>query len=155
MKVGDEGKSRLISNLNKLLSVVCSKEHTHREEIIKNCAFGISRLPDKSGIYATFLAMLNNNSHTLVVDICNQTIRTLEQAISENNVSQAKNIIRFLCELSCSKLLKPLALTDIIYSLLNSHASKSIISCELIAIVMNLPYMVFYSIFLYTNSQNY
>ena len=142
MKVGDEGKARLISNLNKLLTVTCSKEQSNREDIIKYCVFGISHLPDKPGIYATYLALLNFNTHSLAVDICNQSVKALEQALSENDLSQTKILLRFFVELANSKLLKPLALTDLIYSLLHSHTSIESLSTGLTAIIMNIPFMV-------------
>jgi len=143
MKIGDEGKSRLIPNLNKLLTVTCSKEQSNREDIIRNSIFGISYLPDKSGIYATYMALLNLNSHSLALEICTQAVNAFEQAILNNDCSQAKFILRFFVELANAKLLKPLVLTDLIYSLLHSQESYSFLSVGFVAAINNIPFMVY------------
>lgn len=142
MKVGDEGKARLIPNLNKLLTVTCSKEQSNREDIIKDCVFGISHLPDKSGIYATYMALLNLNSHSLTLEICTQAANALGQAVVNNDVSQSKIILRFFVELANARLLAPLALTDLVYALLHSQTSAGSLSAGLAAVIANIPFMV-------------
>ena len=142
MKVGDEGKDRLVPNLHKLLTVTCSKEQSNHDDIINYCLFGISHLPDKSGIYAAYLALLNLNSHSLSVEICTQAAKLLEHAVTNNDYLQSKILLRFFFELSNANFLKPLALTDLIYSLLHSQASSGTLSAGVMAVVTTIPFMV-------------
>ncbi len=142
MKVGDEGKSRVVPNLNKLLTVTCAKEQSNREDIIKYALFAISNLPDKSAVYATYMALLNLNSHSLAAEICTQAAKALDQAVAANSFSKAKTLLRFFVELANARLLKPGTLADLIYSLIHSHTSSDTLSAGIVAIVYNLPLMV-------------
>ena len=93
MKVGDEGKDRLVPNLHKLLTVTCSKEQSNHDDIINYRLFGISHLPDKSGIYAAYLALLNLNSHSLSVEICTQAAKLLEHAVTNSAEHEAAQVV--------------------------------------------------------------
>ncbi len=142
VRIGDDGPAKIVSNLNKLLTVVCSKEHMYKEIIVDLLCTSISCLPDKAAIYASFLALLNIHTHTLVEDTFQEIIKKFYSGIEKCDFLETKNLLKFLIFSVKTNLLKKQNLVDILKYMLMAYKQCPNKEICLVPLIYAFPFIV-------------
>ena len=136
------GQDKINSNLSKLLTVICSKEHTYKEIIIDLLCSSIEALPDKCSMYATFLGLLNSHSHSLLAEICQEIVKRLYSHIEKCDFLETTNLLRTLSYSVKCNFLKSQSLVDLLRNMLTAYTHAHSKDICLIPIIYTFPIIV-------------
>jgi len=142
VRVGDDGPAKVSANINKLLTVIATKEHTHKEIITELLVSSIASLPDKPPIYATFLSMLNMTTHAYVIEIFQDIVKKYYQYIEKSDFLEVKNILAFFIFSTKCNLLNIQTSAEIILYMLKAYKQCNAKYICLIPIVYLFPLIV-------------
>ena len=97
VKVGDERK-KVVGNLRGSVSIMTEDIAEHRDTIMIALIECAKYLPTKSGVYGTWLALMNPDNRVFVSESINSLYNELRYSISDNNLAVSASIVRVLIE---------------------------------------------------------
>ncbi|KAI9596951.1 MIF4G like-domain-containing protein [Syncephalis fuscata] len=99
IRVGDKVNQTFKDSMEALAKIVDREYRQHSELILKTMRACITELPMKSGIYATFVGVINRRSPDTAELFVRMAADALQQALNRANWRQVKILLRFFSEL--------------------------------------------------------
>jgi hypothetical protein len=97
VKVGDERK-KIVGNLRGSVAIMAEDMGEHRDTILVSLIECGKYLPTKSGVYGTWLALMNPDNRVFVSEAINTVYSELRYAVSDSNMAMASCLLRLLIE---------------------------------------------------------
>ena len=122
LKVGDERK-KAVGNIKGLASVLQEDIADHRDSIMISLIECGKYLPTKSGIYGTWLALMNPNNRVFVADTINGLYSELRYSVADHNLQVSSCLVRLLIECANAGCLSASSISSLLLGLLRSSVS--------------------------------
>ena len=119
VKVGDERK-KVVGNVKGLAAIIKEDIAEHRDTILISLIECGKYLPTKSGVYGTWLALMNPDNRVFVAECVASIYSELRYAINDANLEISLCLVRLLIECANAGCVAPVSVVGMLSQLLRS-----------------------------------
>ena len=118
IRVGED-RRKIPGNIKGLCAVLVDDMEVHRDTIILTAVDCIKNIPTRSGVFGTWIALMNENFRVFVHDCIQAVHSELQQALEACDMNATRLLVRHFIELANSRALRPSAIFKLLHSILS------------------------------------